>query len=122
MPVTLLRMLPRPHRLAPRANLRVVLRRGVALRGAGLFLRVLFTGRPVSRFACVVSTKVAKNATVRNRQRRQASEIIRLMLPQLRPGYDVVVSLQPGRRLTGPELTGALRWALRRTRLLPPDA
>jgi ribonuclease P protein component len=47
--------------------------------------------RQDSRFTVVVGTKVSKNAVDRNRVKRQYREIIRLMLPHLKPGFDVIV-------------------------------
>ncbi len=111
-------MLPRRHRVAPRAELLAVLRRGFVMRGGGLTLRILATRRPVSRFAFVVSTKVAQNATVRNRLRRQASEAVRRLLPRVAAGYDVVVTVHPGRVPPAAELVTALTHGLRRGRLL----
>lgn len=47
--------------------------------------------RPESRVTVVVGTKVSKNATDRNRVKRQYREIIRLMLPRIKTGYDMVL-------------------------------
>jgi ribonuclease P protein component len=44
-----------------------------------------------SRITVVVGTKVSKNATDRNRVKRQYREIIRLLLPSLKPGYDMIL-------------------------------
>ena len=43
-----------------------------------------------SRLGITVSTKLGK-AVVRNRIKRRLREVYRLSLPQLRPGYDVVL-------------------------------
>lgn len=42
--------------------------------------------------AIVISTKVSKKATQRNRLKRQLREIIRHHLDQIKSGYDIVVS------------------------------
>lgn len=47
--------------------------------------------REHSRFTVVVGTKVSKKAVERNRVKRQYREIIRLMLPNLKSGFDVMV-------------------------------
>lgn len=44
-----------------------------------------------SRFAFVISTKVDKRATVRNRMRRLLAESVQHMLPSLRPGIDGIL-------------------------------
>lgn len=43
------------------------------------------------RFSVVISKKVLKSAVKRNRVRRRIYEIIRLELPHIRSGFDVVV-------------------------------
>lgn len=45
----------------------------------------------VSRFAFVVSSKNIKTAVERNRTKRLLSEAVRHLLPQIKPGFDVVV-------------------------------
>jgi ribonuclease P protein component len=48
------------------------------------------TTNDVSRFAFVVSTKVAKHAVDRNRMKRVLRESVHHLLPTIKPGYDVV--------------------------------
>jgi ribonuclease P protein component len=43
-----------------------------------------------SRFAFIVSTKIAKDAVDRNRFKRAMSEAVRLISIELKPGFDVV--------------------------------
>jgi len=49
-----------------------------------------------SRFGLVVSTRISKKAVVRNRLRRQLSEIFRLKLKKILPGFDVMLLVKPG--------------------------
>ncbi len=44
-----------------------------------------------SRFGFVISTKIDKRATVRNRLKRQIREIIRLKLAKIPQGYDIML-------------------------------
>ena len=55
-------------------------------------LRYLANHLSLSRFAVVVSTKISKKATQRNRLKRQVREIIRLNQNRVKSGYDVVIS------------------------------
>lgn len=55
-----------------------------------LKLRFVSNGLPDSRCAVVVSTRVSKKATVRNRIKRRIAEILRLNFDKIRSGYDVV--------------------------------
>lgn len=44
-----------------------------------------------SRFGFVISTKIDKRASVRNRLKRQMREIIRLKLAKIPQGYDIML-------------------------------
>lgn len=44
----------------------------------------------LSRFAFVISKKISKKAVVRNRTKRLLSESVRLLMPQIRKGCDVI--------------------------------
>ena len=48
------------------------------------------SSEPVSRFAFVVSKKVAKRAVDRNRMKRLMRESVHHLLPAIQPGYDIV--------------------------------
>ncbi|MDD2807240.1 MAG: ribonuclease P protein component [Patescibacteria group bacterium] len=56
------------------------------------FLKLKFVANnlPVARCAVVVSTRVSKKATVRNRVKRRLAEIIRLNFAEIKPGADLV--------------------------------
>ncbi|MBU1326550.1 ribonuclease P protein component [Patescibacteria group bacterium] len=49
---------------------------------------------PLSRFAVVVSTKIDKRATVRNRIKRLIRESVRLLMPEITRGVDCVLCAQ----------------------------
>jgi len=44
-----------------------------------------------SRFACIISTKVAKKAVDRNRIRRQIYGAVSTLLPEVRSGVDILI-------------------------------
>ncbi len=72
-------------------------KKGKTAGSRAVFLR--FTAKPgltSTRFAFIVSKKTAKSAVVRNRARRQAREAVRGMLDDIKPGFEVAVSLKPG--------------------------
>ena len=50
---------------------------------------------PHSRFGVVVGLKVHKKAVKRNLVKRRIREILRKHLPEIKPGYDVMVLTQP---------------------------
>ncbi|RJR30985.1 ribonuclease P protein component, partial [Candidatus Parcubacteria bacterium] len=48
-----------------------------------------------NRFAVVVSAKISKKATVRNKIRRRIYEILRINLTRMENGYDMIVIVSP---------------------------
>ena len=74
-----------------------------------IMLRVAPTKESESRFAFVVSTKVSKKAVVRNKLRRRLREIVRLELPHIQQGHDVLIAVRPQAiRMSYQELRTAL--------------
>lgn len=76
-------------------------------------------GLSVSRFAVVVGTKVSKKAVDRNRIRRQYREILRLMMNDVKPGFDVLLlTAKPALALDYEEKEKKLRSTMYRAKLL----
>ena len=72
-----------------------------------------------SRFAVVVGTKVSKKAVDRNRIRRQYREIVRSMMKEIKPGFDVILlTAKPALELDYHQKETKLRSALHRAKLL----
>jgi ribonuclease P protein component len=89
-------MLSRPHRLTKKKEIERVFQRGRSFFTAILGVKAAPAGRAVTRFAVVVSIKVAKKATARNRIKRQLRAILRENRTQVSPGYDVVLVARSG--------------------------
>ncbi len=81
-------MLAKLHRL-PAPRISHVLRYGTRV-GNQLLQLSKEKGEIASRFAFIVSTKIDKRATRRNRIRRLLSESVRHQLPKIVPGLDCV--------------------------------
>ena len=82
-------MLSKSYRLREN-EIKKIISRGKRFYGSVLTIRFFFA--PVSGFAIVVSNKVSKKAVIRNRIRRQISEIVRLtMLPKLKNKIKAVI-------------------------------
>ena len=54
-------------------------------------LKYVANGKAENRITVVVGTKVSKLAVDRNKVKRQYREIIRLLLPSLKPGHDMII-------------------------------
>ena len=107
--------LPKANRLKSRHDFRAVFREGTRRYGKNLTLRALrpsmaapspdaatnvsvasINGHlPPTQIGISVSTKVSKRAVVRNRLKRQISAALHQLLPQLSPGWRLVVIVQP---------------------------
>lgn len=101
-------MLKKQHRLAKTKEIKAVFERGRGFFNPNFSLKHNPERLAGARFTVVVSTRVSKNATQRNRLKRLIREFIRLHLKNFRPG-DYVVSLRPqALNLAGKELVLSL--------------
>jgi ribonuclease P protein component len=66
----------------------------VTIHTDSLVMKIAPNELPYSRFGFVVSRKVAKQATVRNRSKRQIRSCIENMFLQIVPGYDMLLVLK----------------------------
>jgi len=89
-------MLPRKNRLKKKKEIERVFKEGKGIKEDFLFLKVVKNNLGFSRFAFIVGKNLSKKATVRNRERRRISELVRLKLKNLEPGIDGVFLVFPG--------------------------
>lgn len=89
-------MLSKPHRLKKKKDFDRVFKKGKGFNNDFLFLKVRKNNLPVARFGFIVSLKISKKATVRNKVKRRLREIVKDLLPQIVPGVDGVLVAQPG--------------------------
>jgi ribonuclease P protein component len=90
--------LPKPHRLKNRGDFRAVYAQGIRRYSPHLTLLALADGTdftPVTSFGISISKKVSKKAVIRNRLKRQIKGIIRTYLPNLEPGWRIVIVVRP---------------------------
>lgn len=90
-------MLPQNNRLRTKRDIARVYHRGISVSfaRAPLKLRVRRTPLSFSRFAFIVSNKVAKRAVARNLLKRRLRAITRALLPEISKGFDVLVTALP---------------------------
>lgn len=113
-------MLASPNRLRAMRDFKLLHRKGSSARSRLLLLRFAKQPQPAdTRFAISVSKKASKLAVTRNRSRRQVREILRKLLPQIKPGYDAVFSLSAGfLSLSFQEKSAEIEKVLKRAKLL----
>ncbi len=84
-------MLPKQNRLRAERDIKKVFKKGRRVITPLFRYQVLKTNAEETRFAVVVSTKVAKRATVRNLIKRRVRESLREILETVPKGFDVVI-------------------------------
>ncbi|MAG12131.1 MAG: ribonuclease P protein component [Parcubacteria group bacterium] len=84
-------MLPKANRLRAEKDIKKVFKKGRRMMTPLFRFQILQTNAEQTRFAVVVSTKVAKRATVRNLIKRRVRESLREILETVPKGYDVVI-------------------------------
>lgn len=86
-------MLPSKNRLAKRSDFQRVFKIGRRNFNKFLNIRYATNNLPNSRVAVVVSTKVSKKATIRNKTKRQIRSIISVFLPKFSQKYDIIINV-----------------------------
>lgn len=76
-------MLPKKYRLKKSEDIKSVLKLGRTVREGFLILKTRENNLSNPRFAFLISLKISKKATVRNRLKRRMSEFIRLNLSDI---------------------------------------
>jgi len=91
-------MLAKRHRLCQEAEFNQIFKKGLFLETDLLIMRMIKTQADITRFGFVVAKKISKKAVTRNLIKRRISEAIRICLPQIKPGYDLVIIAKPETR------------------------
>ncbi|MDO8667985.1 MAG: ribonuclease P protein component [bacterium] len=89
-------MLAKQHRLLKQKDFEKVFKRGKSFYTKLLGAKALTSELKFNRFGIVISTKISKKATERNRLKRQIRQAIRELNEELRSGLDLVVMALPG--------------------------
>ncbi len=87
-------MLNKLNRLRKDKEIKTVFVKGRFVSIKSVLVNILPNGRGYSRFTVIISKKVIKKATARNLVRRRITEIIRLRLVKIKPGFDCVLNVK----------------------------
>lgn len=91
-------MLPRLYRIKKEKDFERIFKKGTSFKNNLFVLKIVENGLDKSRFAFVVSQKVSKKATERNKLRRIVSEIVRKKIADIQKGLDFAFIFLPGAR------------------------
>lgn len=86
-------MLSQKYRLVKQSDFSLVFKNGKKAFGRLFFIRYTPNNKENSRFSVVISNKISKKATIRNRARRQVREIIRLNLSKFKQNLDIIINI-----------------------------
>ena len=89
-------MLPKANRLTRKKDFGTVFKKGKNFKEDFLILRIVSTKRKENRFGIIVSQKISKKATVRNKIKRKIRAIIKPVMPGIKQGEDIVFVALPG--------------------------
>ena len=89
-------MLNKKNRLTKNKDFERVFNKGKAAHLKELGVKCIKNDFKEPRFGFLISTKISKSAVKRNKLKRQLSEIIRLNLEKIKPGYDCAVITRSG--------------------------
>jgi len=89
-------MLAKENRIKKNKDFGIIFKKGKRTREKGLTLNWSANGLDVSRFGFIVSKKVSKKATVRNKIKRRLREIVRGKRHFVKKGMDCALIANPG--------------------------
>ena len=95
-------MLPKINRVKKKKDFETIFKKGASFKNNLLILKIAKNNLKQTRVGLVVSQKVSKKATVRNKIRRRLSEAIKIYIKDLtlgaqaKSGLDLVLIVLPG--------------------------
>jgi len=89
-------MLAKQHRLLKQKEFEKVFKQGRAFYTKVLGAKGLINELKSNRFGIVISSKISKKATERNKLKRQIRQAVRELNAELKSGFDLVLIALPG--------------------------
>ncbi len=88
--------MPKINRLKPEKIYEKVFKKGKSFKEGFLILKIVSNNLKINRFAFIVSKKVSKKATLRNKVKRRLRELVRTKMPESKKGIDGILIASPG--------------------------
>lgn len=87
-------MLKQENRLKNDKDIKTLFAKGRSVFDINFGMKFIKNSLSNSRFAIVVGTKVSKSAVVRNKIKRRIRSILEKRMPEIKPGFDVLVMVK----------------------------
>ncbi|MEK7537047.1 MAG: ribonuclease P protein component [Patescibacteria group bacterium] len=87
--------LPSKYRFSNSNQIKEVFKKGKSFNSGFFKIKFIPAAPGLKKFAFIIGLKVSKKAVVRNKIKRRISEIIRLNLLKIKPGYFIIVIVKP---------------------------
>ena len=88
-------MLPRINRIKRKKDFEFIFKNSRIFRNSLFIFRIGKNNLGLNRFGFIISQKVSKKATIRNRIRRRLAEVIKLNADKIKVGTDLVLIVLP---------------------------
>lgn len=89
-------MLPKANRLSKKKDFEMVFKKGKGFKEDFLILRFVSSKTKRARFGIIVSQKISKKATIRNKIKRMIRTIIKPKMSKIKKEADIVFLALPG--------------------------
>ena len=89
-------MLPQANRIKKKKDFETIFKNAKSFRNNLFIFKIVRNSLDFSRFGFVVSQKVSKNATTRNKVRRRLAESIKAEMDKIEKGLDFIIIALPG--------------------------
>jgi len=112
-------MLSGKNRITGKKDIEKVFKKGKSFKEEFLLLKVAPNSLPISRFTFIVSQKVAKKATGRNRIKRRLRELVKSQINNIKKGFDGIFVALPGlEKKSYPELGSIIITVFKKAKLI----
>jgi len=89
-------MLPQTNRIKKKKDFELIFKKGRSLKDGFLILKLMENNSDQSRFGFIVSQKVSKKATIRNKVKRRLRSAVEENLENIKKGFDAVLIVLSG--------------------------
>jgi len=93
-------MLKKQHRITKDKEFEAVFKKGQIFFSPFFNIKIAKNNRDIARFGIIINNRISKKAVIRNKSKRQLRSIIKLNLPNIIPGVDVVIMAKPAITVT----------------------